>query len=407
MKRKRVAKTIGFAFFLVAFAGLSWGEENKRVVLGIDALQARGFDALQGKQIGLITNQTGRNSNGDSTADILAKAPRVKLIALFSPEHGIRGIIEHGQEIGDWVDPQIHVPVYSLYGKVQRPTPEMLNALDAVVFDIQDVGARFYTYLATMGMAMEEAAHRGIEFIVLDRPNPVGGAVVEGPVADPKVKHITAYFSVPVRHGFTAGELAQWYNDTAHLNAKLKVIPMLNWNRKSLWNETGLTFVPPSPNIQTPEQALLYCGIGMFEATNLSVGRGTPFPFLAVGAPWIKGKNLLRRLNAEAIPGVKFRKAEFTPTKELYAGQLCNGVTIHIVNPAILRPVDLFVHIACILRELYPNDFQLRWDEVARVTGTEDFERLYKAKQPDTAILQEFHKSADQFAADREKYLLY
>jgi uncharacterized protein YbbC (DUF1343 family) len=381
--------------------------DKKPVLLGIDALEARGFDALQGKQIGLITNQTGVDSKGDNTADVLAHAPRVRLVALFSPEHGIRGTVEHGQQIGDAIDTRTHLPVYSLYGAVQRPTPEMLNALDALVFDILVVGVRYYTYLATMGMALEEAARRNIEFIVLDRPNPLGGAVLEGPPADPEVRHITAYYEIPIRHGFTAGELAQWYNETAHLNAKVKVVPMIGWKRPMLWADTGLKFVAPSPNIQTPEQALLYAGIGMFEATNLAVGRGTDNPFHIVGAPWIKGKNFIRRLNSENIPGVKFRRITFTPSKDVYAGQSCNGVVIHITHPAVLRPADIFVRIACILRELYPNEFQLRWDEVARVVGERDFEKMYKNNQPAQDIINVFHKKADKFAAGRDKFLLY
>lgn len=392
---------------LLCLPTTAWALDKKPVLLGIDVLEARGFDALQGKQVGLITNQTGVDSNGASTADVLARAPRVKLIALFSPEHGIRGTVGHGEQIGDTIDSRTHLPVYSLYGSVQRPTPEMLNAMDTLVFDIQDVGARYYTYLATMGMAMEEAAHRNIEFMVLDRPNPLGGAVVEGPVADDKVRHLTAYFSVPVRHGFTAGEVAQWYNDTAHLNANIKVIPMIGWNRNEMWNDTGLHFIAPSPNIQTSEQALLYSGIGMFEATNLSVGRGTDSPFLVIGAPWIKGKNFIQRLNTLVLPGIKFKRAVFTPDQELYEGQECEGVRIQVTNPASVRTGDLFIHIACVLRELYPNAFQLRWDEVARVTGTFDFERMYKNNQPPADLLDLFHKSAGRFANEREKYLLY
>ena len=381
--------------------------ERNRVLLGIDVLQARGFDVLQGKQIGLITNQTGVDSIGKSTADILARAPRVKLVALFSPEHGIRGIVEHGRQISDAIDARTHLPVYSLYGQTQRPTPEMLNAVDALVFDIQDVGTRYYTYITTMGLAMEEAARRDIEFVVLDRPNPLGGSVVEGPPADPHVRHFTAYYSIPIRHGFTVGELAQWYNETAGLKAKLKVIPMMGWDRKKLGKDTGLRFIPPSPNIQTPQQALLYAGIGMFEATNLSVGRGTDAPFWTIGAPWIRGKNFVKRLNAENIPGLKFKRAVFTPSKDVYEGQLCSGVTIHVTHPEDLRPVDAFVHIAFVLRELYPNDIQLRWPEIARVTGTFDFERVYQSNQTTADILTIFHQDAATFAAGREKFLLY
>jgi uncharacterized protein YbbC (DUF1343 family) len=400
-------KTVALTALSLLFIGGTVPAEEKKSLLGIDVLEARGFDALQGRQVGLITNQTGVDSNGESTADVLAKAPRVRLIALFSPEHGIRGTVEHGQQIGDAIDPETHLPVYSLYGQVQRPSPEMLNAVDTLVFDMQDVGARFYTYVTTMGMAMEEAARRDIEFVVLDRPNPVGGAVVEGPPADAKVRHFTAYYSIPIRHGFTAGELAQWYNETAHLGAKVKVIPMIGWTRTMLWEQTGLHFIPPSPNIRSPTEALLYSGLGMFEATNLSVGRGTSRPFEVIGAPWIKGKNLIRRLRQEKFPGVRFRRTAFIPTKDLYEGELCSGIDISVTDPLSVRPVDLFVRISFILRELYPNDFQLRWPEIARVTGTFDFEKTYQNKQPVSDVLNAFHESAAQFAGDREKFLLY
>jgi uncharacterized protein YbbC (DUF1343 family) len=232
----------------------------------------------------------------------------------------------------------------------------MLNAIDALVFDIQDVGSRYYTYLATMGMAMEEAARRNIEFVVLDRPNPLGGAVVEGTRGGPQCSPYHRLLLRPRAARLTAGELAQWYNDTAKLNVKLKVIPVIGWSRKTLWDETGLAFVAPSPNIQTAQQALLYAGIGMFEATNLSVGRGTSTPFLTIGAPWIQGKNFIRRLNAIGVEGVKFRRTTFVPSKDLYAGQLCNGVFIHVTDPDKFRAVDLFVELATALRELYPND---------------------------------------------------
>lgn len=358
--------------------------------------------------MGLITNQTGVDSQGHSTVDILAKAPNVRLIALFSPEHGLRGTVEHGQTVLDAYDPKTHLPVYSLYGATQKPTLEMLNAIDVLVFDMQDVGARFYTYLTTMGLAMEAASDRGIDFIVLDRPNPLGGAVVEGPVLDLKYRHFTAYYAVPIRHGFTAGELAGWYKQTAHLKTPLKVIRMTNWKRTYLWKETGLEFIPPSPNIRNPKAAFLYAGIGMFEATNLSVGRGTPFPFETIGAPWIDGKVLAARLNDLDIPGVRFKKIVFTPTQDVHQGLLCSGVQIHLARKyAQVRSVDLFVQIACLLRELHPQAFQLRWDEIARVTGTQEFEKMYKDNRSASEILNVFHQSAEQFVKDRMKYLLY
>jgi len=397
-----------FSFFCLALP-LQAAENRVQqpVLLGIDVLEQQGYALLQGKQVGLLTNHTGVDSSGRSTADLLAKAPGVKLIALFSPEHGIRGKRQAGAPIGDTIDPKLHLPVYSLYGTVQKPSPEMLNAIDVLVFDMQDVGARFYTYLTTMGMAMEAAAQRGIPFMVLDRPNPAGGAALEGQALDPRIHHFTAYYQVPVRHGFTAGELAQWYNQTQKLNVQLTVISLKNWKRDELWPETRLPFVPPSPNIRNPTAALLYSGVGMFEATNVSVGRGTETPFEVVGAPWMQGDLLARRLNALQLPGLQFKAASFTPATDANQGRLCAGVRIKVTDPKAVRPVDLFVQICCLIRELWPKDFQPRWDEVARVTGSQDFEHLYEANRPAVEILDLFHKSAEQFAKDRQPYLLY
>jgi uncharacterized protein YbbC (DUF1343 family) len=380
---------------------------QKKVLLGIDVLEAQGFESLKGKQVGLITNQTGVDSEGRSTADVLARAPGVKLIALFSPEHGIRGRIAHGQEVETIIDQKTHLPVYSLYGATQRPTPEMLNAIDVLVFDMQDVGVRFYTYITTMGMAMEEASRRGIPFMVLDRPDPLGGTVVEGMVLDPRIRHFTAYYSIPVRYGFTAGELAQWYNDTARLNAQVKVVQMINWKRPYFWEDTRLDFVGPSPNIQTPAQALLYAGIGMFEAANVSVGRGTDRPFFQFGAPWIDGQRLARLLQKARLPGVRFEPAEFVPESDLYAAQRCEGVRMKVLDREQIRPVDIFVTAACILRDLYPKEFVLRWDEIARVTGNYDFEHLFRINRPAIDMINIFHKSAQDFVKQREKYLMY
>ena len=393
--------------FLCVVPGWTAQSDELHVLLGIDVLEDQGYALLKGKQVGLITNQTGVDSQGRSTADLLAKAPGVKLIALFSPEHGIRGKRDAGIPIGDTIDPRLHLPVYSLYGTIQKPTPEMLNGIDVLVFDMQDVGARFYTYLTTMGMAMEASAQRGIAFMVLDRPNPLGGAIVEGQVLDARIHHMTAYYQIPVRHGLTAGEIAVWYNQTQKIGAQLTVISLKNWKREMLWEDTGLTFVPPSPNIQGPGAAILYAGVGMFEATNLSVGRGTETPFRLLGAPWIKGEILAKRLNDLELPGLMFSAETFTPTTENYVGQLCSGVRIKVMDPQAVRPVDLFAHVSCLLRELWPKEFQPRWDEIVRVTGSSDFERLYLANKPVGEILELFHKSAAQFMEDRKPYLLY
>lgn len=375
--------------------------------LGVEVQAAQDFSVLKGKQVGLITNQTGVDSMGRSTADLLSKAPGVKLVALFSPEHGIRGKLEGGEKVGDTVDAKTHVPVYSLYGAVQKPTQEMLNGIDVLVFDMQDVGTRFYTYLTTMGLAMEAAANRKIGFVVFDRPNPLGGEVLEGQVLDSHVRHFTAYYSVPVRHGFTAGELAQWYAKTGTVKVKLQVIPMTGWKRETLWDDTGLDFIAPSPNIRTPTAALLYSGVGIFEATNVAVGRGTDSPFERIGAPWMNGVAMAHRLNQVKLPGLKFVQTRFTPTADIYAGQACAGVRILVTDARLARPVDMFVHMAMLLRELSPADFQPRWDEMIRVTGSRDFEKMYKDNRTAAEIISRFQKSAEDFKQDRKPFLLY
>ncbi len=377
------------------------------VQAGIDVLETQAFASLKGKQVGLITNHTGVNLSGRSTADLLARAPEVKLVALFSPEHGIRGRQGHGESIGDTIDPELHLPVYSLYGAVKKPTPFMLNSIDVLVFDMQDVGARFYTYLTTMGMAMEAAEERGIAFVVLDRPNPVGGAIIEGQILDPRLRHFTAYYEVPVRHGLTAGELALWYKETHGLKVSLSVIPLKNWTREMTWADTGRTFLPPSPNIRNPTAEILYPGIGMFETMNVSVGRGTDYPFELFGAPWIDGKLLADRLNQLKLPGLQFQSALFTPEDDLYIGMLCSGVRIKVTNPKLVRSVDLFVHIACLIRDLYPKELQPRWEEVARVAGSQDFEHLFIQNKSAIEIIDEFNKGANEFAKTRQPFLLY
>jgi uncharacterized protein YbbC (DUF1343 family) len=382
--------------------------DKKPVVLcGIDVLESQEFAPLQGKQVGLITNHTGVSLTGRSTADLLAKAPGVKLVALFSPEHGIRGSLGHGELIGDGLDPRLRLPVYSLYGAVKKPSAQMLNSIDVLVFDMQDVGARFYTYLTTMGMAMEAADERKIAFMVLDRPNPAGGLVLEGQVLDPRLQHFTAYYSVPTRHGFTAGELAKWYKESRQLDVSLNIIPLKNWSRDMLWPDTRREFLPPSPNIRNPTAALLYSGIGMFETTNVSVGRGTDAPFELFGAPWMDGQLLEKRLTDLKLPGLEFKAIVFTPTSDLYKDQQCFGVRVMVKDAKRVRPVDIFVHVTAIIRENWLKDFVPRWEEVARVAGSQDFEHLFIQNKSAQDILSVFNKSAEEFSASRQTFLLY
>ncbi len=376
-----------------------------KVITGLDVLAAENFDRLRGKRVGVITNHTGVDAKGRSIIELLSGATGVTLAAIFSPEHGFTGRARDGAVIGDdrWKD----IPIYSLYGKTHRPTVDMLAGLDALVFDIQDIGARFYTYITTMGYALEECANSGIEFYVLDRPNPVTGRIVEGEILDPAVRHFTAYFSVPVRHGMTVGEIAQWHNTKSGLKAKLRVVRMEGWAR-GWWDETGLRFLPPSPNIRTPRAALLYSGIGAFEATNISVGRGTGSPFEVFGAPWLDGRELARRLNDSGLSGVVFKPARFVPKGDnRYAGEVCRGVRVQVKDREAVRPVDIFILASFIIRDLAGEKFVPRWNEMPRVTGTERFREFFQTGAAPEKLLTEVYADVEKFMWERKPFLLY
>lgn len=378
------------------------------VSLGIDVLQEQGFDILSGKKVGLIANHTSKNKKGESTALVLARAPNLKLAALFTPEHGYTGWAEGGAVIESSTDPLTGLPIHSLYGKTLRPSPETLQGLDVLVFDIQDVGSRFYTYLTTMGYCLEEAAKAGIEFVVLDRPNPITGTIVEGHVLDSSIRHFTAYFPVPARHGMTAGEIARLHNETLSQKARLTVIPMKGWQRKMWFDQTGLPWTATSPNIPKLENALLYSGLGCFESTNLAVGRGTELPFLWAGAPWMDSKAVLKRLKKiKALKGAKFSRKTLIPSKELYQGKKCEGIEIGITDREALRPTAFFVHLAFILGDLHPEDFKIRWDEIRRMTGTDRFKDYYISGEPAEKALEVFDQSTEEFLKTRQSYLLY
>lgn len=401
--RKFVILTICIASLSVLFRPLVYA----KVFLGIDLLKKQNFSLLQGKKIGLITNHSGIDREGKSTIDLLFEAPGINLVALFSPEHGIRGTAKDGMKVSDSKDEKTGLPIYSLYGETKRPTEEMLKGLDTILFDIQDVGTRFYTYSTTLAYALEEAAKRDIEFILLDRPNPVTGSIVEGEVLSSEIQHFTAYLKISTRHGMTLGEIANWYNRTSKVNAKLTVVKMEGWKREMWWNETKIKFVPPSPNIRNLRAATLYSGIGGFEATNVSVGRGTKTPFEIFGAPWIDGKILAERLNFLNLAGFEFKPTQFTPENDLYQGELCKGVKVILTDRETARPIDLFVQAGVILRELYPKEFVMRWEEISRVTGSGNFREMLENRYSAETILFFIHEKAARFEQSRKPYLLY
>ena len=321
---------------------------------GIDVAQKQDFLPLHGRRIGLITNQTGLNRAGKPTPVLLRHAPGVLLHTLFSPEHGLRGMVDAA--VPDALDSDVGLPVFSLYGERRQPTTAQLQDLDTLVFDIQDIGTRYYTYISTLGLCMEAAAKHHLHFIALDRPNPIGGIAAEGPLPDRL--GFTAYHSLPVRHGLTVGELARLFNAEKKLKLDLEVIPITGWKRGDLWDATGLKWTNPSPNMRSPLAALLYPGIGLLEGSNLSVGRGTASPFELVGADWIDGANLAHALNARMIPGVHFTDLRFTPTSSDYAGKSCGGVRIALTDTALFVPTFAGIAFAEVLRKLYPNAWE-------------------------------------------------
>ena len=374
------------------------------VLPGIDVLRANGFAPLRGLRIGLLTNQAGLARDGTSTIDILASAPDVKLTALFSPEHGIRGVLDSA--VSSTTDDKTGLPIHSLYGATERPTAEMLAGLDAVVVDLPDVGTRFYTFMTSMAYVMEEAAARKIKVVVLDRPNPIGGVQIEGPSLDPAARGFTGYFqAMPIRHGMTIGELAKLFNGEGKLGADLTVIPMQHWRRDEWFDDTGLAWVNPSPNMRTLYAAALYPGIGAFESTNISVGRGTDRPFEQIGAPWIDGARLADALNARALPGVRFYPVRFTPDSNKFAKESCSGVFIVVTDRNAVRPVRLGVEIAAALLKLSPGKLDVSL--AARLFGsTQGLERLRAGDDP-AAIAASWAAAESRWRLLRVKYLLY
>jgi uncharacterized protein YbbC (DUF1343 family)/CubicO group peptidase (beta-lactamase class C family) len=387
------------------------GARNGSVKNGIDVLEEHGFDALQvagrKKKIGLLTNQTGIDADGRRTIDILAHAPGVSLDAIFSPEHGVTGTLDT-TDVTNSKDAATGIPVYSVYGAkdaARRPSVDVLKQLDAVVIDIQDAGVRFYTYETTLGYFLEGAANTGVEVIVLDRPDPITGSFVQGPVSDAGRENFTNYGTVPVRQGMTMGELAKMFNTERNINAKLTVVAMEGWQRGDWFDSTGLTWVNPSPNLRSVTAAALYPGVGLIEGTNVSVGRGTDTPFELLGAPWIKSRELSTYLNARGIAGVRFVPVTFTPTASNYAAQKCEGVNLVLTDRNVLDAPELGIELATALRKLYPADFKLeRITEL--LVNQAAYDGLLAGEDPQR-IAQDWQEQLQKFESVRKKYLIY
>jgi len=390
------------------------GTRNGTVKNGIDVLEEHGFDVLQPasadsgkKRIGVVTNQTGIDGQGLRTIDVLAKAPGVSLEAIFSPEHGVTGTLDT-TGIGNSVDEATGIPVYSVYGgtdAARRPPADVMKYLDAVVFDIQDAGARYYTYETTLGYFLEGAAAAGIELIVLDRPDPVTGSFVQGPVSDAGKENFTDYWTVPVRPGMTMGELARMFNAERNINAKLTVVPMEGWQRGDWFDSTGLAWVNPSPNLRSVTEAALYPGVAIIEGTNVSVGRGTDTPFELLGAPWMKSKELAAYLNARGIAGLRFVPVTFTPTSSNYSGQMCSGVNIIVTDRNGFDAPELGMELAAALRKLYPADYKI--ERLPELLMNKSVYDALLAGQDPRRIAQDWQEGLQKFVKIREKYLIY
>ncbi|MGB8261494.1 MAG: serine hydrolase [Terracidiphilus sp.] len=393
-------------------AGRRIAARNGEVKTGIDVLEAHGFreldpDPARPVRVGLVTNQTGVDSRGKRTADVLARQPGLKLAALFSPEHGIEGR-QDTTAIGNGRDAATGAPVWSVYGATdaqRRPTAEALEGVDVLVGDLADAGVRFYTYESTLGYFLEAAARTGKPILVLDRPNPLGGAVVEGPVTDEGRESFVSYGRTPVRHGMTMGELAMLFNGERKLGARLTVVKMTGWLRGDWFDSTGLRWIAPSPNLRDLSEAALYPGVGMIEGSNLSVGRGTDTPFELVGAPWVRAEELARALNERALPGVRFVPVEFTPSSDAFAGQRCGGVNLVVTDRGVLEPVEMGVEIAAALLRLYPEPYKPEGlDNLVRNRATLD---ALRAGEDPRRIAEGWREAVEAFTALRARYLLY
>ena len=382
------------------------GGDDEGVFNGIDVLERDGFAQLKGLKVGLITNQTGISRERRSTIDLLASAPGVELMALFSPEHGIRGVLDQ-DSVDDSRDAATGLPVYSLYKSEKRkPTQAQMEGLDALVFDIQDIGCRFYTYVSTMGLAMEAAAEQDLQFIVLDRVNPIGGVVVDGPIRKGEGNDFVAFHDIPVQHGMTVGELARMFNKERKTAAKLTVIPVAGWDPATHFNETGLPWVNPSPNIRSLTQALLYPGIGLIEFTNVSVGRGTRTPFEHVGSPWIHEGRLAQDLQEEGLTGIVFLPTKFTPDSSVFKGEDCGGVRFVVTDRDALRPIDIGLALMRLIHEQHPSTFTLKEKGNVLLRHQDTLDRILDGASA-VEVRKGWKKGLDRFLKRREAFLLY
>src|SRR4051812_34211798 len=387
------------AVLLLAFASVSFAAD---VMTGADVLKRDNYKILEGQRIALVTNQTGRDRDGTPLPQLLFDAKNIKLVKFLAPEHGLYGTQD--EKITDTTDPKTGLPVISIYGKTRKPSKEMLADVDTIVYDLQDVGARFYTVSATLGLCLEAAKENGKKIVVLDRPNPIGH-YVDGPVADKDKLNFVAYGPIPVAHGMTMGELAQLFNKEYGINADLTVVKCEGWTHGMWWDETGLMWGNSSPNMRNTTQALLYTGICLLEQTNTSVGRGTNQPFEYFGAPWIDGRRLATALNDQKIPGVAFVPVEFTPDASKFKGEKCQGCYVVVTDRQKIEPVKMGVTIVWQLKQLFGDKFEV--DGVNRLLKSDRTLAVIKSVDDPKKIPPTWEKELAEWKKTREKHLIY
>lgn len=402
--------------FLLLCSGLA--AAGMPVLSGLDRLERDGFAPLAGKRIGLVTNHTALTRDGRHIADVLAAEKKFQLVALFGPEHGVRGQLEAGAQLDHERDPRTGVPVHSLYGATNKPTPEMLAGIDLLIFDIQDVGARFYTYISTLFYCQEAAAELGIPFMVLDRPNPIGGEIIEGPILELAHRSFVGIHELPIRHGMTIGELARLFNGEGWLaggvRADLSVIPLENWRREMPYDATGLPWIKPSPNMTSPQTAVLYPGTCLVEATNLSEGRGTSAPFEQIGAPWLDHAALCEKLRAAAIAGLAVDTVSFTPvaipgvaTGNKHQGRQCRGVALRVTEPRTFQAVEAGLQLLRAVQVLHPDSLVIRAASMNRLGGNSRLTAALLAGREVEELIAIARAQVEEFRSRRQCYLLY
>ncbi len=419
---------------LAVFVAGGLGQANRaRVRPGLEVFLDEYLHLVKGKKVGLLTNPSGVDANLKSDVEILARHGGVNLVALYSPEHGHGGQAQAGESVSYYMDRQFNIPIFSLYGQARKspsggqknvdknmrsfdtksegkiPEGDMLQKIDVMIYDIQDVGTRVYTYISSMAYAMQSCAELGIEFIVLDRPNPITGSIMEGPVLDyPRYSSFVGLYPIPLRHGMTAGELAKLFNDRfLEKKVALTVIPMKGWKREMWYDQSNLPWVLPSPNMPTLETATVYPGQVFLEGTNVSEGRGTTKPFELFGAPWIDGYELTKKLNELGLPGVQFREAWFRPTFSKFQGEACRGAQVHVTDRSVFRPLAMTLHVIKTVLESYPDKFQFQEDYFDKIMGTDKVRKALLKGESVQDIIRGFEKGLEEFGALRRPYLLY